>query len=223
MSWNTILQSQNNEGKEKQEVVYTSIPEGTIKIRIMEQEPYSRYTHWIPQANGGKGISVDCIGKECPICEAINKARIAKSKERPFNKTATHAINILNRTTGKHELLDKGNKIFGVLAQLNAQMGDLTKIDINITKTGRKLGDINYMVLPDFSNTPLTSQEQNTLKEELFNIRDRGLLTREQILKLMSGASLADVLVTEEMTEVTDVDTTPMGSTFGDIDLGEVI
>lgn len=220
-NWNKILTNvNNNNGGDKSEVKYTSFPEGTTTIRVIEAEPYSRYTHWIPQANSGKGLSVDCIGAGCPVCEAIAVARKNKSKERVYSKTATHAINIINRTTGQHELLDKGNGIFGTLATINAQMGDLRNFDINITKTGKKLGDIKYTILPSFSSQPFTQAEEELKKEELFNIRDRELLSKEQILALMSGKSLQEVL------EASDTDTqseTPMDSGFSAISLGDVV
>lgn len=217
-NWNTILKNANNNGGDKNEVKYTSFPEGTTTIRVIEAEPYSRFTHWIPQANSGKGLSIDCIGNGCPVCEAINIARRNKSKERLYSKTSTHAINIINRTTGQHELLDKGNGIFGTLATINSQMGDLRNFDINITKTGKKLGDIKYTILPSFSSAPLTSEEEAMKEEELFNIRDRELLTKEQIIALMSGKSLQEVLEVEGENQEEETN-----GTFGAINLGEVV
>lgn len=190
MSWDAILNSESNgNGGSSEKVKYTSFPEGTIKVRILDEQPYSRWRHWIPQANGGKGTSVDCIGKGCPVCAAISADKVAKRVPK-MSGSKSHAINVLNRTTGDVEILDKGNTVFTSMATIMQQMGDLRGYDITITRKGKGT-DSTYTVLPVFPPTPLTEAEKGLTK---YNIQELYKpFTVDQINQIMTGKSIADV------------------------------
>jgi len=217
MSWNEILNPQsnntvNNEGAVK----YCKLKAGANKLRVLDEEPYSRWSHWIPQANSGKGTSVDCIGKDCPVCAKIKEDKANGVKQKYSTKKA-HAINVLNRETNEVEILDSGNKIFQGLATLLSQMGDLRKYDVNIVKSGSGTST-TYQVLPIYPPVPLTDAEKNMKLYDIKNIYKK--LTKEQILGLMSGKSLAEVTKTEGTEEAT---TTNENDTALGVDFGEAI
>lgn len=197
MGWNEIANGQGTQNGEAKEVNYTKLPVGQTKIRILDEEPYSRWTHWIQQANGGKGQSIDCIGNGCPICEEVKKAKKEKTKAK-YNSTQSHCINIYNYNTKQVELLDKGNKIFGQIATIFSQMGDVRNYDLTITRTGEDLGSINYTTLPVFPPKEL-DEALKKVCEVTYDIQAlKSKLTREQILMLMAGKSLADFINNEE-------------------------
>lgn len=201
MSWNDINNGNNSGAKE---VKYVKFPVGKTKLRVLDAEPYSRWTHWIPQANNGKGMSVDCIGKGCPVCALIADDKKNKRDKR-YRASKSHAINVLVREQGSNPvnevmIMDKGNSIFGMMADLMGEMGDLRNFDITVTRRGESLGDITYTVLPVYPPTPLTAEE---IALEKYDIKElRKPLTAEQVNTLLAGGSL----VVEEATESNTAD-----------------
>ena len=216
MSWSEILNPTNNNNTNNNEsaVKYCKLKVGTNKLRVLDEEPYSRWSHWIPQANSGKGTSVDCIGKGCPVCEKIKEDKKNGAKQKYSTKKA-HAINVLNRETNEVEILDSGNKIFQGLAILLSQMGDLRGYDVNIVKSGSGTST-TYQVLPVYPPVPLTDAEKSMKLYDIKSIYKK--LTPEQILGLMSGKSLAEVTKTEETEETTatNENDTALGVDFGE-------
>ena len=83
MAWKDV-KSESSQQNDAQKVKFTVFEEGTIQGRILDDEPYTRWVHWIPKANGGKGGSVTCIGKECPCC--IENAKHDKKKQTLYIK-----------------------------------------------------------------------------------------------------------------------------------------
>jgi hypothetical protein len=215
MSWNEILNPPNNNSVNNESAVkYCKLKAGTNKLRVLDEEPYSRWSHWIPQANSGKGTSVDCIGKGCPVCAKIKEDKANGAKQKYSTKKA-HAINVLNRETNEVEILDSGNKIFQGLAILLSQMGDLRGYDVNIVKSGSGTST-TYQVLPVYPPVPLTDAEKSMKLYDIKSIYKK--LTPEQILGLMSGKSLAEVTKTEETEEATatNENDTALGVDFGE-------
>lgn len=207
MAWNDLENKGNGNNEESVKVEYLKLTPGeTVKFRILDEQPESRWVHWIPQANGGKGLSVKCTGKGCPICADIAEKKRAKVAQK-YNGTKSHAINVLNRGTGKVEILDKGNKIFEQLLNMLKQMGDLRNYDITITttKTGSEKTAVNYSALPTFPPQPLTEAEKGMTKYDLKELT-KGF-TNEQILMFMNGATI------EEATKETSDTTSPVDFT----------
>ncbi len=199
MAWSDVNTNSGSNSNQGQEVKYAKLKEGSNKGRILDEQPFSRWTHWIPQANGGKGCSVDCIGNDCPVCKAIKEDKKANRKTK-YSKRKTHAINWLNRDTGEVEVLDKGNKVFAGLLVLLQQMGDLRNYDVNIVKTGEGF-NTDYQVLPVFPPVPLTEAEKNLEKYSVEVMKKE--FTKEQIEKLMQGALLDSI---NEDSESSDFD-----------------
>lgn len=76
-------------------------------IRVLDNKPEIRWSHWIPpnhhafpSSNAGKGISIVCPGWDaCPICE-WNKAQKAKDKDTKdlLRARKIYTFNVLDRT-----------------------------------------------------------------------------------------------------------------------------
>lgn len=196
-SWNNVGQQGNGE---KKEIGYLKFPEGASVIRILDDAPYSRFTHWIPQANQGKGVSIDCIGKNCPICEVIKKEKKEGKTTKSFNSKMTHSINVLVRKLGgqdKNEVmvLEQGNGLFGSIKDqmtMLSNMGfdpDLKNVDLFINRTGKGFNDTKYSVMANPATLkPLTEDEKKLEKYDLKELKP--MLDEAQVIMLMNGKSL---------------------------------
>lgn len=191
--WNEVEQAnQNNNSGESVKVEYLKLTPGTtVQVRVLDEQPESRWQHWLPQANHGKGLSVKCNGKGCTVCTEIARMKQAGEKKK-YNSTKSHAINVLDRADNTVKILDKGQKIFEQLLNMLRQMGDLRGYDITITttKTGSENTNVSYNVLPKFPPVPLTEAEKNLTKYDLKELT-KGF-TNEQIEKLMNGANIEE-------------------------------
>jgi hypothetical protein len=193
MAWKDV-KSENSQQNDAQKVKFTAFEEGTIKGRILDDQPYTRWVHWIPKANGGKGGSVTCIGKECPCC--IENAKHDK-KSKPYTSRKLHSINFLNRDTGEVEILERGNALFEPLSGFLDEIGDLRNYDIKIRISG-KGKDMSYVPIP-MPPKPLTEAEKNLEKYDLKEFYKPP--TPEQIIMLMNGASYREAFGTGEDSE----------------------
>lgn len=210
MSWENI----GTDAKEKKsEIPYVKFPQGQTLIRILDDAPYSRWTHWLTKANAGKGLSVDCIGKECPVCKA---RRESEENKTAFTVRQAHSINVLvkklgNETKNEVMVLEGGNGLFAdikaimSLMEMQGQPKDLTMTDIVVMRTGEKLST-KYSVMPVQPFAPLTEEQKALEKYDTANLKPH--FTKEQIEKLMEGATIEEV--TEEVTSenAPDVDFT---------------
>jgi hypothetical protein len=194
MAWLDLEKNDRaNSGEGAKKVDYVKLTAGeTVKLRILDEQPESRWVHWVQSANKGKGLGIKCPGKGCPMCADMAEKRKTKTPQK-YSCTKSHALNVLNRNTGKVEILDKGNKIFEQLLNMLKQMGDLRNYDITITttKTGSEATNVNYSVLPTFPPTPLTEAEKAMEKYDLKELT-KGF-TIEQIGKLLNGATIEEV------------------------------
>lgn len=186
MGWGDI----KGNNSDKQELNFLSFVDGTTQVRVIDDEPFSRWTHWLPQANDGKGLSVTCIGKECPVCAEIKRAKATKETPK-YSSRKMHALNVINRGTGEVNILDKGNKVFeqilGIREEMFEDYGDLINYDVKIRVSNAGTRDASYVIIPHLKK-PLTSDEKALEKynlEEVFPI-----LTAEQVQTLMDGGSL---------------------------------
>lgn len=204
MSWNEVGNEQNTE---KKEVNYLKFPEGATTIRVLDEVPYSRWTHWLPApANGGKGVGIDCIGDGCPVCAkiAMEKARGVDRANMKFSSKKTHSINVLVRKPSGDELaiLEAGNGIFGNLKDVMVMMGtagmqpDLRSIDVLVNRTGTGFSNTKYSVMGLMHKvSPLTAEELAIEKYDLNELKPK--LTPEQIVAVMEGAKLDEITKSE--------------------------
>jgi hypothetical protein len=207
MSWDNVGSDskQNNGGSD---VAYCKLPVGTTTIRVVDKVPFTRWTHWIPQANGGKGVSIDCPGKGCIICADITANKKAKTKSK-YNASKTHSINVYTKKRGseevnKIEVLEKGNGVFGGLKSILEIMKsmslpeDITTVDISIIRTGEDFNQVSYNCIPLLPCTPLADNIAKLEKYDLMKLKP--MLNNEQIQGLIDGLSLDQVVKPEEET-----------------------
>lgn len=206
-----VMSLWNNVGangvSEKKEVKYVKFPVGTSVIRLLDVAPYSRFTHWISKANNGKGVGIDCIGNNCPICEVIKTEKKEKLQTKTYTSKMTHSINVLVKKLGGQDVnevmvLEQGNGLFGQIKDqmtLLAQMGmspDLRNVDIVINRTGTGFSDTKYSVMVNqMSMKPLTEEEKALEKYDLNKIKPT--LNEAQVIMLMNGKSLDEVCTDE--------------------------
>jgi ribosomal protein L28 len=203
-AWAEIANKESRNSGSGEGTKYVNLKVGTTQLRVLDEEPISRWTHWIPQANEGKGLSVTCIGKGCPVCKAIAEDKKAKRKTK-YGSSKSHAINTYVRSfqangqspevINELQILDKGNKIFEQLLVYLQQMGDLRTFDVKIVRTGEEFGSISYTVVPVYPPTALEASIAELPRYDLREITKS--LTAEQILQLMAGAKLETVVGTE--------------------------
>ena len=179
MSWADI---ENTEKKDR--VPYTKFVEGQTMIRILDEEPYSYWQHWLPAQN----TSVTCLGKDCPICSVIAQAKANKLPVK-YNNSRRHAMRIWNYTTNQMEIMIQSRGFMSQLLMLNKEVGDLRTYDVKIIRkgTGR---DTTYMAMPtaptDFDTEGKEIREVNM--EEQFTPP-----TREEVLMLMEGKTWDEI------------------------------
>jgi hypothetical protein len=205
--WNDVGSSNNSNNSGADKIEFVQFPSsGTVRLRVLDDQPVSRWKHWIQAANAGKGLSVTCIGKGCPICAKLAEAKKTKAKT-PYNSSRSHMLNTLVRSftpagtqapqpINKVQILDKGNKPFEGLLTIMQQMGDLKNYDVTITQTGEGFNNITYTVLPTFPQIPLTAEELALPKYDIAEITKP--LTVEQITQFMEGATSEQVFGTTE-------------------------
>lgn len=201
MAWNDIGNENNkSEGASKFENAFLKLGSGKNRIRVVQGEPFSRWVHWIPQANGGKGLSVNCPGKGCPICKDIAENRKNKTKSK-YSARKSHAINVINKKDGEPKeikILDKGNGVFSKLKVLMDNMGDLQTYDVDIIMTGKDFSDIEYNVLPVFPQTELTGEEKD-LSTNLYDLKEAfPMYSISEVEMFMNGATVEEVFKLRE-------------------------
>lgn len=185
MSWNEV--GAKGFGDEKK-TAYVKM-EGTVKLRVMDAEPSTYWTHWIPQINAGKGGSVDCLGKGCPVCKIIAEDK-KNGMPKKYSSTKKHMLNVINRATNTIEILNAGETVFDGLKQIMTQMGDLRNMDVSITRTGAAK-QTKYAVLPVYPPTPLTADERAM---DLYVLEEAHKpLTGEQVIMLLGGKSYKEI------------------------------
>lgn len=196
MSWSDVKPTSGDNNSSSGGINYIKLENGTTQLRIVGDQPYSRWTHWIPQANENRGLSVDCIGKECPVCKQIADDKKNKRKSKYGSRKVHSICAIVRKPNADPEmgLLEQGNKIFNGLLVLLEQMGDLRNYDVKIVKTGTDFSSIDYSVLPTFPPVPMTDAEKALPLYTVDQIKKS--FTKEQIEMLMNGAKLDEVVGT---------------------------
>lgn len=173
MSWNDVV----GEARKTEKVPYSKFDAGNTMIRIIDNEPYSFWTHWLEKQK----TSATCMGRECPMC-AVN-AQMKANKEAPkYGNSQRHAVRIWNHDTQQMEIMIQGKTFFSQLLTLHKEVGDITTYDIKVVRKGAGT-DTTYTLLPqppkdlevpegaitdvDFENTfsPPTKEEMILLME----------------------------------------------------------
>lgn len=179
----------NDSGK-KQE--FTKFPEGVTKIRLIDPEPNVRWTHWLNKENR----SVNCPGRGCPICEIRSKQK-ANKEPYSYGMSRRLAIQIINRNTGKLEIMEQGITFFNELKELRAMLAekgeDIYDYDISVRRRGTGQNDTTYRLDPD-EKVELTEEDKKLIEEaidlkEYFKPHEP-----KKILRVLNGEKFDDVM-----------------------------
>lgn len=209
--WDDIANDKSSDGN-KDSMDYTKFPEGSTIIRVLDKEPYTRWTHWVQQANGGKGLGVTCIGKGCPICELISIAKANKEKPK-YTSRKVHSMRIINRTTEKVEINEQGKTFYENLKNIMDEVGDVRAYDIKVIRKGTGINDTSYTLLPmkatgsfDMVNDKYVFKDFATEDKEkfddTFSFTDLyNPPTQEQVLAILEGKPLNEIFTSENKTD----------------------
>ena len=206
ISWKEVTEQNNGTG-DKKELNYVKLSVGHNPMRILDDEPISFWSHWIQAANGGKGMSLMCIGKDCPGCDSIKYDKINKIQTK--NKTSRkHAINVWNRKTKRVEILEKGKTIFESLAIYLDSMGDLKDYDIDIVQTGEGFGNVKYTVMPIMKSESLPDEAKDVYDlSEIYKP-----MSKEMMILIMNGKTIDEARkelgLDDDVVDINEVDFT---------------
>ncbi len=189
--------SNNSGGSAKAE--FTKFPVGVTRIRVLDEEPKVRWTHWMQQHKR----SINCPGKGCPICE-VRKQQKANKEPNTYAMGRRFAMNIYNLETGKVEIMEQGLNFFQDLKDLREDAdGDLTQVIIKVRRRGEGKDDTSYRLDID-TKEPLSLDEATKLSAMKTNLDEYFKPhTNEQILRIISGEAW-DTVMKSETTESSD-------------------
>lgn len=182
MAWTDV--ERTNESKQENKIPYTKFDAGTTTIRVLDDEPYSFWQHWLPAQN----TSVPCMGKGCPICAVIAEEKANKITNKKYSSTQRHAIRIWNYKTNQMEIMIQGKNFFSQLLTLHREVGDITTYDIKVIRNGEGK-ETTYTLLPSL---PTEFDIKEGIEEvdlaETFKAPEK-----EVILQLMEGKTYKEI------------------------------
>ena len=194
--WDKVEEAIKNEGSNSVDTPFIKFEPGKTKIiRVVSQEPISRWKHWMPQHKR----SFICAGKGCPICAENDKAR-ANGGKATYGNTNRHHLLVLDRDDKTVKILEQGNVFFGQLLTLRKEIGDLSSFDVKVVRTGKDK-DTTYMLLPVF-NTELTDEEKEAIASNTLNLDEFfSTPTKEQLVRILAGESVDAVFSNQDKIE----------------------
>lgn len=180
MSWNDV---EKKAGEEKDKIPYSKLEQGTTMIRVISEEPYSFWSHWLTKQN----TSVTCLGKDCPICGIIAQQK-ANKQEKTYSSTQRHSLLVYNYTTKQYEILIQGKTFFSQLLTLHREIGDIRDYDIKIVRNGEGK-NTTYTILPTAPKEFECDEEAPVVDfEEVFKPLDKSI-----VIQLMEGKSYEEI------------------------------
>lgn len=186
MGWNDI--ETTTSAVESEKTPYTKFNAGNNLIRILDEEPFSFWSHWLNKQQ----TSVTCMGKGCPICNIV--AQMKANKETPiYGNSKRHAIRIWNYETNQMEVMIQGKNFFSQLLVFHKEVGDLTGYDIKVVKKGDGK-DTTYTLLP-------TAPKDFAHMDKVTEVDIPNLLrppTQEEMLMLIEGKTWSEINGTDE-------------------------
>ena len=202
MGWNDV--KENNGGSEKKEVNFVSIADKeTVVLRVLSEEPISRWSHWIPSVKR----SFTCLGKGCPVCEIIKQDKANKANAR-YSSSKRHSLIVWNYATKRVEVLEQGNDFFQNLLAFveDPDLGDLRDYDIKITRRGTGK-DTSYTVIPCAKKRVSKEVEDAFATCGIDLEKYYAPCTSQQMIDILSGKPIEEVFAqtTEDLTTDSDL------------------
>lgn len=175
---------------------FTKFPEGITRIRIVDEAPFQRWTHWQQKHKR----SINCPGKGCPICDIRRNEKANKMP--PTQAIAKRfAINVINRETNRLEILEQGKTFFedvrDLMEDLKKEGKKLSDADFKVRRRGTTKDDTSYRVDID-EKYPLSDADLKLLENRVDLQAYFTPHTNEQILRILNGEAWEDVMKREE-------------------------
>jgi hypothetical protein len=178
------------DGIVKDKTDFTKFVNGATQIRIIDSEPFSRWSHWLQTAKR----SITCPGQGCPVCELIKVAK--DNKETPkYASSQKHSMNILNRNTGKLEVMEQGKQFFEQLRTLHKEVEDIRNYDIKVMKSGEGT-NTTYTLIP-LAPAPLSDADVALAQKKMDLKEYFKVPTNKQIIDLINGVDPKEVFKSE--------------------------
>lgn len=180
-------------GGDGNKVEFTKFPEGLVKIRLVDEIPNMRWTHWI----NAQRISVNCPGKGCPICK-IRKQQKANKEQYTHGMGRRFSLQVLNRNTNRLEVMEQGVTFFEdlkVVLEMAVDKGlKITEVDLLVRRKGLGKDDTSYRI--DLGEEyPYTKEDLKLIDEYKIDLNEYFKPnTNEQIIRILNGESFADVM-----------------------------
>ena len=184
---------------------YTKFPEGVTKIRVVDAIPVTRWTHWI----NAQKRSVNCPGKGCPICEIRHQQ---KANKEPYTHAMGRRVSmqVLNRNTGKLEMMEQGVTFFQDLRDLMAILDEkgksLLDVDISVRRRGTGKDGTSYRLDID-DEYPLSDIDKKLMEDMV--VLEEFYVPHEpaKILRVLNGEEFDKVMYgDDDATEFDDED-----------------
>jgi len=187
MSWTDVTNNGNTD-----KIPYTKFDKGGTKIRILDNEPYSFWNHWLSQQK----TSVTCIGKDCPICKIIKQQK-DNNLPKTFSSSRRHALRIWNYKTEQMEILIQGQRFFTDLLVLHKEIGDVTTYDIKVIRNGDGT-ETTYNLLPQ-QVEPFDAEGKNIIEMDVADQLQPP--TYEEMVMLINGKTWEEINASKKESE----------------------
>ena len=188
----------SKDGSSGTKVEFTKFPVGITKIRVIDEEPYVRWVHWLPQWKR----SVNCPGKGCAICEVRAQQKL-NSQPYTYQVGKRLAMGIINRETGKVEVMEQGTGFYqdlrDIMMDLRGEGKKLIDVDLKVRRRGTGKDDTTYRIDLDVES-PLNNTDVELIKGKVDLAEYLKPHTFDQILRLVQGESWDDVMKREDTT-----------------------
>lgn len=196
MSANSWDLNANPNGGGGDKATFTKFPEGITRIRIVDDAPYQRWTHFIKKWSR----SINCPGRGCPICE-IRKQQKTNKQPYTYPMAKRFAMNVINRETGGLEILEQGKTFMedvkDMLNDLSAKGKSLYDADLKVRRRGTGQDDTSYRIDIE-SEYPLSEADKKMLEKRVKFDEYFQPHTPEQILRIVNGESWEDVFASNQ-------------------------
>jgi hypothetical protein len=148
MSWDEIDNQGGGNSSSGNKAEFAKFPTGVTRVRVLEQVPHVRWTHWMNASQlvgiTGKGRSINCPGKDCPICN-IRRNQKANGEQYTYNMAKRFALQVYNYETKRVEIMEQGRTFMEDLRDLKEDFGgNITKFDIKVRRRGTGQEDTSY-------------------------------------------------------------------------------
>ena len=182
-----------NGGEDKKKAEFTKFPVGITRIRILDEIPFTRWTHWLMKFKR----SLNCPGKGCPICE-IRKQQKANKETQTYAMARRVAINVYNYETKRVEIMEQGVTFFEDLRDLMQDLSDegkdLRDAIIKVRRRGESKDDTSYRIDVD-KFEPLTEEEKEEYQKDIVDLKEFFKPhSTEQVLRIVNGEEWDEVM-----------------------------